>query len=143
VERSQIDVGSCIIFAAPRTNAELITRAVVAEEACCNMRGNLKGYAEDIKGHLECRGILLSETASCRAYPALRSIHPEATLTHEAAVGKIKEEELWYLMSRGFSEEDATSLIVRGFLDVTAPGFPKILQEQINKVIETCIERVL
>ena len=57
-------------------------------------------------------------------------------MSHEAAVGKIVQEEITYLMSRGLNEEEATSTIVRGFLSVDIPGLPPQLQAEIDRVIE-------
>ncbi|MDI6704336.1 MAG: SufD family Fe-S cluster assembly protein [bacterium] len=143
VEQSSIDVGSAIIFSNEGTRAELISRAVATDESKIKMRGNLKSYAKRTKGHLECRGLLLSPLAQAWAYPQLRSISPEADLTHEAAIGKIADEELYYLMSRGLTENEATSMIARGFLDVETPGFPPLLRHEIDKVISTSLKRVL
>lgn len=68
--------------------------------------------------------MLLSETARVRAYPQLRSTSPDANLTHEAAIGKIAEEDLYYLMSRKIKEEDATSMIVRSSKIPEEPKIP-------------------
>lgn len=140
---SDIDVGSSIIFSGKNTRAELITRVVATDESKVKIRGNLKSYVPQSRGHLECRGLLLSPLAQAHAYPQLRSTSPDANLTHEAAIGKIAEEELYYLMSRGLNEEEATSMIARGFLDVETPGFPPLLRQEINKVISMSLEKVL
>jgi hypothetical protein len=142
-ETSDIDVGSCVIFTGENTRAELISRAVLTDESRLNMRGNLKAYVDRAKGHLECRGLLLSPLARAWASPQLRSTSPEADLTHEAAIGKIAEEEVFYLMSRGLSREDATSMIARGFLDIETPGFPPLLRNEINKLISMGVKRAL
>lgn len=140
LKSADIDVGSSLIFSGENTRGELISRAVAADESKIRMRGNLKGYSNNVKGHLECRGLLLSDTARAWAYPQLRSTSPGANLTHEAAVGKIAEEELYYLMSRGLTEGEATSMIARGFLDVETPGFPPLLRHEINRLIATSLE---
>jgi Fe-S cluster assembly scaffold protein SufB len=57
-------------------------------------------------------------------------------LSHEAAVGKIAQEEIEYLMARGFSEEEATAMIVRGFLNVKIMGLPEELEAEVQKAIE-------
>jgi Fe-S cluster assembly scaffold protein SufB len=57
-------------------------------------------------------------------------------MSHEAAVGKIAQDEIFYLMSRGLSEEEATSTIVRGFLSVDIPGLPPQLKAEIDKAVE-------
>lgn len=138
--RSDIDIGSSLIFSGENTRGELISRVVGADESKIDMRGNLKAYAENATGHLECRGLSLSNAARVRSDPQLRSAIPSANLTHEAAVGKIAEEELYYLMTRGFSQEEATSMIARGFLDVETPGFPPLLREEINRVVTASLE---
>lgn len=140
LESADIDIGSALIFSGENTRGELVSRVISADESRIRMRGNLKGYTNDVRGHLECRGLLLSDTGKARAYPQLRSTSPEADLTHEAAIGKIAEEELYYLMSRGLTEKEATSMIARGFLDVETPGFPPLLRQEINRVIEMSLE---
>lgn len=140
LEEADIDIGSALIFSGEGTRGELVSRVLPTDESRIRMRGNLKGYTKDVRGHLECRGLLLSDAAKARAYPQLGSTSPEADLTHEAAIGKIAEEELYYLMSRGLTEKEATSMIARGFLDVEAPGFPPLLRQEINRVIEMSLE---
>lgn len=140
---SDIDMGSCLILAAPGTRGELVSRAMVMESSAVRMRGTLKAYAEQVRGHLECRGLLLSPTARAWAYPQLRSSCQGADLTHEAAIGRIAEEELCYLMSRGMTEGEATSMIARGFLEVEAPDLPTPLRQEVNRVVSASLEKVL
>lgn len=64
-------------------------------------------------------------------------------LSHEAAVGKIAQEEILYLMSRGLSEDEATSTIVRGFLSVDIPGLPEGLKAQIDHAVEVSQKSVM
>lgn len=143
LESSDIDIGSSLIFSAPKTRGELISRVVATDESTVRMRGTLKAYTENVTGHLECRGLLLSPTARAWAYPQLRSTCPDANLTHEAAIGRIAEEQLYYLMSRGLTESEATSMIARGFLDIETPGFPPLLREEVNRVISMSLKKVL
>jgi|GEM_PF-97507 len=140
LKSADIDIGSTLILSGENTRGELISRVVATDESKIRMRGNLKAYANNVRGHLECRGLLLSDTARAWAYPQLRSTFPGANLTHEAAIGKIAEEELYYLMGRGLTEGEATSMIARGFLDVETPGFPPLLRHEINQVIATSLE---
>lgn len=143
MEASDIDVGYSIIFSGEATRGELISRAVATGESKITMRGTLKGYTDKVRGHLECRGMLLSPMARAWAYPQIRSTSPEANLTHEAAIGKIAEEQLYYLMSKGLTEDEATAMITRGFLDVETPGFPPLLRREIDKVIAASLKKVL
>ena len=143
LESSDIDVGASLIFSAPKTKGELISRVVATGESTIRMRGTLKAYTGDVRGHLECRGLLLSPTARAWAYPQLRSTCPDANLSHEAAIGRIAEEQLYYLMSRSLTESEATSMIARGFLDIETPGFPSLLREEVNRVISMSLKKVL
>jgi Fe-S cluster assembly scaffold protein SufB len=138
---SDMDIGGGIIFTGEGSRGEVISRAVVTDGAKVKMRGVLKAYASGVRGHLDCRSLLLSEKAEVRAFPNLSSTRPDAVLTHEAAVGKIEEEQLYYLMSRGMSKEEAASTIVRGFLDV-ASGLPEPLLNWLRTLISQTAEEV-
>jgi len=103
----------------------------------------LQGEHEESRAHLECRGLLLSDRAMIYTIPELLAKAQGAELSHEAAVGKIAEEEIYYLMARGFSEKEAASLIVRGFMDVSIFGLPRDLEENIKRIVKATAERAL
>ncbi len=142
-KNSNIDVGSGIIFSAEGTKGEIVSRAVIMDESIIDMRGILRGNKPNTHGHLECRALLLSDNAIARAHPSLDGRSKETEMTHEAAVGKIADEQLYYLMTRGLSESEATSLIVRGFLDTDIPGLPPELQAEISKIISMTAEEAM
>jgi hypothetical protein len=131
---SQIDAGSAIYFNGKDSKGEIKTRALILDNSRLAMRGNLSGSKKCL-GHLECRGLILSKSAQAKAYPNL-SGSEDAELTHEAAIGKIKNEELNYLMTRGFSKDEAASLVARGFISLDIPGLPPSVNEYIKEVIE-------
>ena len=81
--------------------------------------------------------MLTDKEGTMRAIPELDSYFSDVKLTHEAAVGKIAREEIEYLMSRGVTEEQATALIVKGFLNVKIEGISPELQKQIDNVLES------
>ncbi|MCX7661244.1 MAG: SufD family Fe-S cluster assembly protein, partial [Candidatus Omnitrophica bacterium] len=99
-------------------------------------RGHLKAEAPNIRAHLECRGLILTERGSIQAIPEMESDWREVDMSHEAAIGKINKDEIEYLCSRGFSKESAQSVIVRGFMDVDILGLPEFLKEQIKNLEE-------
>ncbi len=131
---SQIDAGSAIYFNGEDSKGEIKTRALILDNSRVAMRGNLSGNKRCL-GHLECRGLILSKNAHGKAYPNL-SATEDAELTHEAAIGKIKDEELNYLMTRGFSKDEATSLVARGFISLDIPGLPPSVNNYIKEMIE-------
>lgn len=138
----EMDVGGKVIMNAEGSKAEIISRAIT-KGGTIMARGHLIGAAEKVKAHLECRGLILSERGTIHAVPELEGHVGDVEMSHEAAVGKIAQEEIEYLMARGFTEEEATSIIVRGFLNVKIDGLPKQLQEEIDKMVEISQEKAL
>ncbi len=135
-EGSNMDVGSRVFLKAKGCRAEVVARAITKGGAIVT-RGTLVGEAPGIKAHLECRGLILSERGSILAIPELDGRVSGVDMSHEAAVGKIAEEEIQYLMARGLTGDEATAAIVRGFLDVEIKGLPEHLKEEIKKAIRT------
>ncbi len=134
--QSQIDLGSRVILDGEESRADVSSRVIATDKAKVFSRGILIGNTPSCKAHLECNGLLLSNTASIHAIPELIGNVSGAELSHEAAVGKIAEEQVQYLMARGFSEEEAASLIVRGFMDVSVFGLPEFLEKEIKLAID-------
>ncbi len=133
---SELDVGSRIVLEGRGSRAEIVSRSV-SRGGTIVARGLLEGRSPGVKGHLECNGLILSDEGLIHAVPELRGTLKDVDLSHEAAVGKISEEEIHYLMARGLSEDEATSAIVRGFLDVRIEGLPAELQSYIKSVVES------
>jgi Fe-S cluster assembly scaffold protein SufB len=133
-EGSSMDVGSRVVLSAPECRAEVIARAITTGGDIVS-RGHLVGEAPGVKAHLECRGLILKENGRIHAVPELEGKVPDIDMSHEAAVGKIAEEEILYLMARGLTAEEATSAIVRGFLDIDIKGLPEKLKEEIDQAV--------
>ena len=126
-----MDVGARVILEAEQSKADVIARTITNGGEIIS-RGNLTATHRDVKGHLECRGLMLGDHGRIFAVPELDGAIPDVDMSHEAAVGKIAEEEITYLMTRGLSEDEATSAIVRGFLDIEIKGVPPALQEAVS-----------
>jgi Fe-S cluster assembly scaffold protein SufB len=133
---SHLDTGSRIILAAPETKGEMIARTITTGGTII-ARGHIAGNAVPARGHLECKGLILGGGV-IHAIPELEATVDGVELSHEAAVGKIAQEEIEYLMARGLDEEQATSTIVRGFLNVDIMGLPEKLQQVIDETITEC-----
>jgi len=133
---SSLDVGSRVILNAKGAKTEIISRAITTGGNIF-ARGYIEGNAPDVKGHLECRGLILQETGMIHAVPELKGNLAGIDLSHEAAVGKIAEEEVEYLMARGLSRSEATAAIVRGFLHVDIEGLPPVLTAELRRAVET------
>jgi len=133
------DIGSRVILRAKDTQAEIIARSVSLGGKVIN-RGHLKAENKNIKAHLECRGLILSERGTIHAIPEMESDFRDVDMSHEAAIGKINKEEIEYLCSRGFSKEEAQSIIVRGFMDVGVLALPDLLKEEIESLEEKTLK---
>ena len=131
---SEMDVGGRIFLKEPDSRAEIIARTI-SNGGHIVARGDLVGEVPGVKAHLECRGLILNG-GSIHAIPELHGKAEGVEMSHEAAVGKIAQDEILYLMSRGLSEDEATSTIVRGFLSVDIPGLPPALKAQIDRAVE-------
>jgi Fe-S cluster assembly scaffold protein SufB len=132
---SMMDVGSRVILDGTGSRAEIVSRTI-STGGDIIARGDIQGNAPDVKGHLECRGLILGETGTIHAIPELMGRLAGIDLSHEAAVGKIAEEEVEYLMARGLTRDEATAMIVRGFLKVDIEGLPPMLEAELKKAIE-------
>ena len=132
---SSLDVGSRVILDAKGAKTEIISRAITTGGSII-ARGYIEGNAPDVKGHLECRGLILTGGGTMHAIPELKGTLAGIDLSHEAAVGKIAEEEVEYLMARGLTRSEATATIVRGFLRVDIEGLPFMLEAELQQAIE-------
>lgn len=117
---------------------EIVSR-VVSEGGTVISRQMISGNVKGSIGHMECSGLLLNERGVIHSVPELRGEHPDINLSHEAAIGRISDEELSYLMTRGLSEEQARSLIIRGFLDIRIEGLPEKVQLLVDEIIDRSI----
>lgn len=137
---SFIDVGSRAVLKGKGSKAEMITRAIAREDAKIIVRGMIEGNNSECKGHLECRGLIVDDESFIQSIPELIARRRGAEITHEAAVGKISEKEIVYLMTRKLSRDQAVSTIIRGFMDVGIMGLPKSLSEEVNQIIDLVAE---
>jgi len=133
---SSLDVGSRVILNAKGAKTEIISRAI-STGGNIIARGYMEGNAPEVKGHLECRGLILQGEGMIQAVPELKGTLAGIDLSHEAAVGKIAEEEVEYLMARGLTRAQATATIVRGFLRVDIEGLPPMLNAELQRAIES------
>ena len=131
------NVGGVVHMTGRKTAAELTARAV-NHGGVVFQKGLLVGAAEGARAHVDCSGLMLGDTGVIEAVPGLRAQHPGAKMSHEAAIGKIEAGAVNYLRSKGLSESQAVSLIVRGFLDANGAisGLSTELQRTIQEIAE-------
>lgn len=134
-EGSDIDSGGLVNLNGVSARAEIMSRSISMGGKLC-ARGRLVGNSPGVKAHLECRSIILKDGGSTVAIPELEAHVADVEMTHEAAVGKIARDQIEYLMSRGLDEDQAVSMIVRGFLSGSINGLPEALQKELDAAIE-------
>jgi len=133
---SHISTQGTVHLNAEDTGAELMHRGVCTGGEM-RQGGLLIGKAR-CKAHVDCAGMLLdpSGKGSIESVPGLKSYHPDARMSHEASIGKIAPEEVEYLMSFGMEEQEAISMLIRGFLGTDLVGLGKELDGQIAEIAE-------
>jgi Fe-S cluster assembly scaffold protein SufB len=139
---TNLDVGSRVFLNAGSARTEIVSRAITTGGNII-ARGYIEGNAPEVKGHLECRGLILGEEGMIHAIPELKGTLAGIDLSHEAAVGKIAEEEVEYLMARGLTRDEATATIVRGFLRVDIEGLPPMLSDELKRAVEASEKEVM
>ncbi|MFZ2071714.1 MAG: SufD family Fe-S cluster assembly protein [Halobacteriota archaeon] len=138
-----VDSGSRAVLRGEGSRSEIISRVIAADNAKVIARGDVVGEGANAKGHIECRGLMLSDNAEIASIPELKATRKELDLSHEAAIGKVAEEAIQYMMARGLSEEEATSVIIRGFLNVDITGLPDALARETKRMFDTSLQKVM
>ncbi len=136
------DAGAKAVHLAPDTTSRITSKSVSKQSGRTTYRGLLhvaKG-ATNVKSNVRCDALLLDETSRTDTYPYVEVNEDDATISHEASVGKIGEDQIFYLMSRGFSESDALSLIVGGFIEPFTKELPMEYAVELNRLVKLEME---
>ncbi|HEX6641747.1 MAG TPA: Fe-S cluster assembly protein SufB [Thermoanaerobaculia bacterium] len=136
------DTGGKVVHAAPHTTSQIISKSISKGTGRSSYRGLLKVYdgAERAKSNVECDALLINETSRTDTFPYIEIEENTASVGHEASVSKVGEEQLFYLMSRGMSEEEAMAMVVRGFIEPVAKELPLEYAVELNRLIELEME---
>lgn len=131
------DAGAKVVHLAPYTTSRITSKSVSKDGGRTTYRGllHVSRGAKGVKSSIRCDALLLDEFSRTDTYPYNEIDEETANTTHEATVGKISEEALFYLMSRGVSEQDALSMIVMGFLEPFTKELPMEYAVELNRLI--------
>ncbi len=132
------DTGAKMVHLAPNTTSKITSKSVSRLNGRSTYRGllNVAKGATNVKASVRCDALLLDDTSKTDTYPYMEINQEDATITHEATVGKIGDEQIFYLMTRGFSEEEALSLIVNGFMEPFTKELPMEYAVELNRLIK-------
>jgi Fe-S cluster assembly protein SufB len=101
---------------------------------------DIRNGATNSKSNVRCDGLMLDNKSKALTFPAMDVHENDVKVAHEAAVGKVEEDQLFYLMSRGLSEDEAIKLIVSGFIEPLIKALPMEYAVELNRLIELEIE---
>lgn len=136
------DAGGKVIHMAPHTSSRIVSKSISKGSGRSSYRGLLKVEkgAHHVRSNVECDALLLDEQARTDTYPYIEIEDEHAQIGHEATVSKIGDEQLFYLMSRGLSEDQAATMVVRGFIEPIAKELPLEYAVELNRLIELEME---
>jgi Fe-S cluster assembly protein SufB len=136
------DTGCKVYHFAPNTSSNVISKSICKNGGITNYRGlvDIREGSFNSKSSVVCDGLMLDNKSIAKTIPAMEVKENDVKVAHEAAVGKVGEEQLFYLMSRGLSEEEATKMIVAGFIEPLIKELPLEYAVELNRLIELEIE---
>jgi Fe-S cluster assembly protein SufB len=136
------DAGGKVIHFAPHTSSKVTSKSISKGGGRASYRGLLKVYkeADDVRSNVVCDALLLDDRSRSDTYPYIEIDAEDVTIGHEASVSKVGEEQLFYLMSRGLSEEEATTMVVSGFIEPLVKELPMEYAIEMNRLIQLQME---
>jgi FeS assembly protein SufB len=132
------DAGAKMVHAAPETTSTIVSKSISKNGGRAGYRGlvRVEPGAEHAKSFVRCDALILDEQSRSDTYPYMEIEENDAEIGHEATVSKVGEEQLFYLMSRGLTEEQATSMVVAGFIEPIVRQLPMEYAVEMNRLIE-------
>lgn len=132
------DNGARMIHYGKNTSSTIISKSICSHGGVANYRGTVRMMpgAENAHSHVECDTLILDGESRSDTYPKNEIQNSSSYIEHEATVSKINEEQLFYLMSRGLNEEDATNMIVMGFIEPFSKELPMEYAIELNRLIK-------
>ena len=136
------DTGGKVIHFAPNTSSKIVSKSISRGNGRASYRGLLKVYpqAGNVKSNVVCDALLLDDESRSDTYPYIEIDNEDVTIGHEATVSKVGESQLFYLMSRGLSEEEATTMVVSGFIEPLVKELPMEYAIEMNRLIQLQME---
>ncbi|PIS04708.1 MAG: Fe-S cluster assembly protein SufB, partial [Candidatus Buchananbacteria bacterium CG10_big_fil_rev_8_21_14_0_10_42_9] len=136
------DTGSKVIHLAPDTASTIRNKSISKDNGICTYRGLVRivDGATNAKSSVVCDALLVNDNSVSNTIPNMEIREKKSDMVHEAVVGKISQAQIFYLMSRGLSEDDAKKMIVSGFIDPITRALPGEYSVELNRLIELEME---
>src|SRR5437762_2613839 len=136
------DAGGKAVHCAPNTSSKIISKSISKDGGRAGYRGLIKVIkgAENCRSTVNCDALILDEASRSDTYPYMEIEENKVTIGHEATVSKIGDEQLFYLMARGISKDDAAAMIVAGFIEPIVKELPMEYAVEMNRLIQLQME---
>jgi Fe-S cluster assembly protein SufB len=136
------DAGAKMVHAAPETTSKIVSKSISSQGGRTSYRGlvRVEEGAHGCRSHVQCDALILDEDSVSDTYPYMELGSKDAVIGHEATVSKVADEQLFYLMSRGLSEEQAMSMVVNGFIEPVTRTLPMEYAIEWSRLIELQME---
>jgi Fe-S cluster assembly protein SufB len=138
----QQDAGGKVLHLAPDTSSKITSKSISKGGGRASYRGLLKVVkgATNSRSNVVCDALLLDPLSRSDTYPSIEIDEEDVNIGHEASVSKVGEEQLFYLMSRGLTEEEATTMVVAGFIEPLVKELPMEYAVEMNRLIQLQME---
>ncbi|MEK6237371.1 MAG: Fe-S cluster assembly protein SufB [Planctomycetales bacterium] len=136
------DAGAKVVHCAPNTSSRIVSKSISKNGGRSSYRGLVKveSGAKESKSSVVCDALILDPESRSDTYPYIEVEEDDVTIGHEASVSQINEEQLFYLMSRGLSETEASTMIINGFIEPLVKELPMEYAVEMNRLIELQME---
>jgi Fe-S cluster assembly protein SufB len=136
------DTGGKVVHAAPHTTSAIVSKSISKGGGRTSYRGLVKVFegCDDSASTVRCDALMIGEGSRSDTYPTMEIDAKKVTIGHEASVGKLGEDQLFYLMSRGLPEVEAAKMIVNGFVQPIVKELPMEYAVELNRLIELQME---
>ena len=136
------DTGAKVLHLAPNTTSNILAKSISKDGGVMGYRGLVRmgPNSQGSKARVQCDGLMMDPESRSDTWPDIQIQNPHTTVAHEAVVGKISDEQLFYLQSRGLTEEEAASMIVNGFIEPVTKELPMEYAVELNRLIQLEME---
>ncbi len=136
------DTGAKVVHNAPNTTSNILAKSISKDGGIMGYRGLVRmgKNSKGSKARVQCDGLMMDDKSRSDTWPDIQIQNPYVTVAHEAVVGKISDEQLFYLRSRGLTEDEAAAMIVNGFIEPVTKELPMEYAVELNRLIQLEME---
>lgn len=136
------DTGAKVVHLAPNTTSNILAKSISKDGGVMGYRGLVRmgKNSQGSKARVQCDGLMMDPQSRSDTWPDIQIQNPHVTVAHEAVVGKISDDQLFYLRSRGLSEDEAAAMIVNGFIEPVTKELPMEYAVELNRLIQLEME---